>query len=362
MPSFIPGLELNRIFFSSIIKPILNRNYPKLNYSAARIGFGSDVLGFDTVRSMDHDWGLRLELFLEEKDYLELKDEILYCFSNELPHEFHGYSTCFGEPDEKGVRVNEFHTKGLVNHRIEIHTIDSFFQKFLGLQPYSDLSVFDWLSFPEQRLLAITSGAVYYDGLMKLSEIREKFSYYPNEIWLYLMMKQWSIIAEEMAFPGRAAELKDELGLQILVTNQIAKLMKLCFLMEKRYAPYSKWLGTAFSKLNCSTKLSPIFRKALVEKEWSKKQEFLVKAYTFVATIHNDLQITDSIEIKITPFHDRPYLIINAVDFIEAIRAKITSETLLNIKPEIGSINQISNETFILDDISLIRKIFRSVK
>ncbi|MHA1156775.1 MAG: DUF4037 domain-containing protein [Candidatus Heimdallarchaeota archaeon] len=362
MPTFIPGLELNRQFFSSVIKPILDRNYPELKYSAARIGYGSDVLGFDTERSTDHDWGFRIELFLDDNDYLELKDDISECLSKELPPEFLGYSTHFGEPDSKGVRVIDTSNEGLVKHRVEFHTISSFFKSFLGIQPDSQISELNWLSFPEQRLLAITSGAVYHDGLKRLSEIRQKFSYYPNEIWLYLMSKQWEIIAEEMPFPGRVAELEDELGLQILVTGQIAKLMKLCFLIEKRYAPYSKWFGTAFSKLDCSSTLLPIFKETLTEKDWVKKQDLLVQAYIIVANLHKQLQITDSIEIKKTLFFDRPYLIINAMDFADTIRAKIKSETLRNIKPQIGSINQISNETFVLDDISLIRKIYNSLK
>ncbi|MHA1654890.1 MAG: hypothetical protein ACTSWT_00045 [Candidatus Heimdallarchaeota archaeon] len=69
MSEFIPGLELNRRFYNEIVKPILKKNYPNLSYSVARIGFGSDVLGFDTERSTDHDWGPRLELFLEKKEY-----------------------------------------------------------------------------------------------------------------------------------------------------------------------------------------------------------------------------------------------------------------------------------------------------
>ena len=360
MPTFIPGLELNRQFFSSIVKPILDRNFPDLKYSIARIGFGSDVLGYDNKRSTDHDWGLRLELFLEESDYKNLKDEISNYFSKELSYEFLGYSTHFGETNEKGVRVTEAKTKGLIKHRIEFHTIKSFFRDFLGIDPFSELSVFDWLSFPEQRLLAVTSGEVYHDGLMQLTLLREKFSYYPNEIWLYLMMRQWELIAEEIAFPGRAAELEDELGLQLLVANQIKKLMKLCFMLEKKYPPYSKWFGTAFNKLNCSSQLLPIFRSTLNEIKWIKKQELLIKAYSIVASLHNNLKITEQIEIKVMPFFDRPYLIINARDFANAIRSKIASCTVLKIGSKIGSINQITNETFILDEISLIEAIYDS--
>ena len=34
--------------------------------------------------------------------------------------------------------------------------------------------------------------------------------------------------------------------------------MKLCFLMERQYTPYIKWLGTAFKQLDCAHRLTPI--------------------------------------------------------------------------------------------------------
>jgi hypothetical protein len=54
------GLELCRLFYAEAVRPLLG----DLPHAAARIGGGSDVLGFDTERSTDHDWGPRLELFL----------------------------------------------------------------------------------------------------------------------------------------------------------------------------------------------------------------------------------------------------------------------------------------------------------
>ena len=49
-PSFVPGLELARDFYRLAIRPILARDFPGLAHSAALIGEGSDVLGFDSER------------------------------------------------------------------------------------------------------------------------------------------------------------------------------------------------------------------------------------------------------------------------------------------------------------------------
>jgi len=57
MPDFMHGLELNRIFYQEAVRPILDREFPALQYSTALIGIGSEVLGFDIHTELDAiDW------------------------------------------------------------------------------------------------------------------------------------------------------------------------------------------------------------------------------------------------------------------------------------------------------------------
>ena len=58
---FIPGVELARHFYDEAIAPLLG----DVKHSAALLGWGSDVLGFDTERSTDHGWGPRLQILVE---------------------------------------------------------------------------------------------------------------------------------------------------------------------------------------------------------------------------------------------------------------------------------------------------------
>jgi hypothetical protein len=46
--SFIPGLELNQLYYNEVVGPILAAEFPELAYSSALIGYGSDVLGYST--------------------------------------------------------------------------------------------------------------------------------------------------------------------------------------------------------------------------------------------------------------------------------------------------------------------------
>jgi hypothetical protein len=99
MSAFIPGLELGRLFYLEGVKPILDSLYPGVIHSAALIGSGSEILGFDTEMSTDHHWGPRVMLFLREADHHRYHDRIVESLSFGLPPRFRGYSTNFTLPD-----------------------------------------------------------------------------------------------------------------------------------------------------------------------------------------------------------------------------------------------------------------------
>ena len=91
--------------FARSRKPILDTFFPKVSYSAALLGWGSEVLGYDDIQSSDHHWGPRFLLFVSAEDHKQYENAIRETLSRNLPHRFRGYSTSFGEPDEVGVRL-----------------------------------------------------------------------------------------------------------------------------------------------------------------------------------------------------------------------------------------------------------------
>ena len=50
---FIPGLRLSRSFYLEAVKLVLDASFPDLQFSAALIGSGSEVLGFDAETGAD---------------------------------------------------------------------------------------------------------------------------------------------------------------------------------------------------------------------------------------------------------------------------------------------------------------------
>ena len=181
MPSFIPGLELSRAFCQQAVKPVLSARFPQLKYSAALIGSGSEVLGYDDAMSTDHHWGPRLMLFLPEREHLRFADGISQSLRRELPHTFMGYPTNFSAPNigdgDQGTQLLQSITSGEVNHRVEILTPAGFMRSTLGVALRQELTAADWLSMPQQRLLGFTGGEVFHDDL-GIQAIRDRFRYY----------------------------------------------------------------------------------------------------------------------------------------------------------------------------------------
>lgn len=331
MPQFIPGLKLSELFYIEVVKPILESEFPNLKYSAGLIDSGSEVLGYDTLQSTDHNWGPRMLLFLSENDYMRNKDKLWTVLSKRLPYNFKGYPTNFGKPDQFDVQLLEEIKKGPVNHRVEVFTMRSFFKEYLNFDPYSETKTTDWLRFPEHKLLTITVGKIFHDDL-DLDKIRKKFNYYPTDIWLHFLSLQWYQISQEEPFMGRCGDVGDELGSKIIASRLINHLMKLCFLMEKKYTPYSKWFGTAFAELKSSKKLIPIFNKVLNTQSWKEREKHLSQAYTEVARLHNNLSITKSMKTEVSKFHNRSYLIIHAKCFSDEIRKSIMNNKIRELQ------------------------------
>lgn len=338
VPKFIPGLKLSKLFYESKVKPILDRAFPRVRHSAALIGWGSEVLGFDTHISRDHHWGPRVLLFLNEKDFPKLKDTISEVLSAELPYEFMGYSTNYSKPEPNGVRHPVKIDSGPVDHMINIYTVRSFFQARLGFDLNRKIKIADWLTFPQQRLLELTNGEVYYDGLGQLAKARARLEYYPRDIWLYMMAAQWIRISEEEAFVGRTGHVGDELGSQVVAARLVRELIKLSFLIERKYTPYSKWLGTAFSRLKIAEPLTPILRRTLLAKTWKTREKWLAEAYSLMATQHNALKITEPLSTEPSRYYNRPYSVIFAERFAEAIKRSIKDPAVKKIQTDIGSI------------------------
>jgi Domain of unknown function (DUF4037) len=361
---FVPGMVLAEEFYREVVKPILDAEFPGLLYSAALIGQGSEVLGLDTDMSADHNWGPRGMLFLTPDDYASKKDAIHDIFSKKFPKTFRGYPTNFSEPDpeDNGTQSLIPSRSDVINHRVETFTLHGFFNDYLGIGIDKELESIDWLTLPQQKLLSIASGRVFHDGL-GLEAIRQRFSWYPYDIWLYMLASVWARIGQDEHLLGRAGKAGDENGAAIIGARLARDIMRLAFLMERQYMPYSKWFGTAFTKLKSAAGLEPCITKALHAGSWKEIEKNLCSAYEIIAEMHNALKITEPLPAKVSRFWERPFKVIWGGKFAAAILKEIKDPRITPAmkRSPIGGIDIFCDNTDMLEDPAfrtVIRKLY----
>ncbi len=355
-PEFIPGLTLNRRFYFEVVRPILDHHLAGLVHSAALIGYGSDVLGFDTPMSTDHNWGPRLQIFLSDKDHTSYATEIDHLLRNHLPSTFASYPVHFSQPREDGTQGQEDYIGGPVNHLLQIQTLDEFFELSLCMRADAPLTNWDWLALPEQRLLESTAGEVFHDGLGTLIPARARFAYYPQDVWKVRLAGQWARIASEEAFVGRTGDLGDDVGSWLVTARITRDLMRLSFLYARRYAPYSKWLGTSFAYLPIAVDLMPHMQALTTAPDWHVREQHLVALYTRLAAEHNSANITEPVAEATRNYYGRPFQVIFGGRFADAISATIRDPNLRNLAM-IGAVDQFTDSDAVNSNACIAAKL-----
>lgn len=356
MTEFIGGLTLSERFFTEIAQPLLNEYDSGLKYSAGLIGSGSDVLGYDDEVSADHDWGPRFYLFLNQND-MSRKQEIFDYLASRMPYSFMGYSVNFSDPDpsDGGVRCAQMIDRGKVSPLIFIHVFEEYLREYLGIADLSSLTYLDWLAFSEHKLLSLISSRIFVDHLhinAKLAVLR----YYPDDVKLYLLASNWALIAEEQAFVKRCADRGDEAGSIIICARIVERLMRQLFIYHDKYTPYSKWFGTAFTKLPVDSEIKNYLYAALQAKKIQDREDNLVMAQKMIGDLHNTLKLTKPVEVKIQSYFTRNIRVIYPDRLVEALMEKIQATPLSGV-PLIGTISQIGNLTSLFNNPEYSRQI-----
>jgi Domain of unknown function (DUF4037) len=385
---FVPGIALAERYYLEVVRPLLEQHSAGLAHSAALIGWGSDVLGFDSPRSADHNWGPRCQIFVGPGDAARAA-EISAMLAERLPAAFGGWPTRFPDATAPGTAPQ---------HWVEVAELGAWLNGRLGFDPRTGVGLLDWLATPTQVLAEVTGGAVFFDGLADghagptdghagladsragladsragladsraeladghaaldggLNAARMALAWYPDDAWRYVLACQWARIAQEEASPGRCAEAGDDLGSAVVTARLVRDLMRLVLLMRRRYPPYSKWLGSAFARLpGLPSGLQLALAGAVGAGSWPSRELNLGAAYEAVAGMHNDLGLTGPTDVAVRAYYDRPYRVIDAGRFAASLRESISADEIRRLPPT-GAIDQFVDSTDALGDQRLLR-------
>lgn len=328
MEHFRPGLDLARSFYRDVVAPSVN-----VPHTACLLGEGSEVLGYDDPRSTDHEWGPRVQVFVAAEHVDEAREAI----AHGLPPRYDGHATAWYSL-----------ASDTVTHHIEVTTFDAWIVGQLGLDPRQGLDHAAWLGLAQQRLLQVTRGAVFCDASGELSHVRAILDWYPNDVWRWLLASQWHLIGNTEPLLGRTLEIGDHRGARLIAARLCRLVMEMALLQERRYRPYDKWVGTAFSRLDAAATLGPLLDTAQRDEPTATADSALSQALVTLAHRHNELELSEPVPPVIDTFavniNDavRPYPVLNTSNFIGATTQAITDPDLRALAT-VGGIDQLTH-------------------
>jgi hypothetical protein len=231
------GQEISVQFIHQVVWPSLQGEFPgeASRMAVAVIGTGSDVAGLDDEVSRDHHWGPRANVMILPEDAESLLPRVRDALHRILPDTYDGYPVVMDTTIMTGVCCT---------------AIDHFFRYFLGTDelPQTDA---DWLALCEVDLRHATAGVVVVDVPGELTRRRKALEYYPDHVWRK-RLADWCMYLTGRDAPYnlyRVAKRRDALTGAMYKALYLKQVMEFLFMLNRQYAPYTKWLNRTFRHL-----------------------------------------------------------------------------------------------------------------
>ncbi|MFD5457560.1 hypothetical protein [Streptomyces olivaceus] len=108
-------------------------------------------------------------------------------------------------------------------------------------------------------------------------------------------------------------------------------------------------MGSAFARTPQAAALTPLLTAALAATDVRTREDALAGAYEAVADAHNRLGLTAPVDPATRPYHARPYRVLHAERFADALTARVT-EPAVRALPPTGAVDQFTDSTDLVAD------------
>ncbi len=340
----VQSLELNRAYYHDCIAKILTDHCPEIaqRYAAALIGWGSEVLGNDDEFSKIYGWGPRVALFLTPEDLAHWGHKVVDILHKHVPPEILGQPTRFTDPTT-GPPTPTTEPGGVL--QIPITTCARFARLYLGLEEaevaQSTLPSRRWLLIPEAGLLRLTAGEVFHDSAGTLTQLRDTFHYFPDDVWRYRLAYQWTRLSWDIDLIGLCAHRGDTLSARVTLARSVERIVGLIFLLNRVYKPgYPKWLHRQFYKLpHLAADLGPDLETLLASDDVMSSTARLYPILDALIAFQCRCADLPAPDYKKSAHLDRGFFAYDLQPIIDTLRATIHGE-LLNLPFKIGAMDQ----------------------
>jgi len=258
------GLEISRRFFFECGLPLIEEEFPdhRNKIAAGLLGTGSEVFGADDDISKDHEWGPRFTVLMTPRDYQEIGSALEVVLSQGLPTEFLGFSR------EGWVAFPCVHG---------VYSIPQYIAHRTGgfSRPPKDVQA--WQRVSEKDLFTLTCGTLFYDPLGEATRGIQAFSYYPEQVWLKRLTESLVRLSSMENIP-RSMERGDDVAAQLYMGHVLEESLKFCHLVNRKYAPYRKWLYWSFRQLpQLAPEILPFIEQAVSAPKLSDRQDAIIQ-------------------------------------------------------------------------------------
>lgn len=274
-------IDISRNFFEQIVKPILLENFPDETAQTAFgvFGYGSEALRLDDEYSSDHHWGLRINALIPDYLVSIRRQRMLDVVAKNLPETYQGHSLREGYTGIKS---------------LEIDSLEGFLQRTIGIISPPETHQ-QWLNLPEEDIIHVINGEIWYDPSGCFTNIRRSFdAYYPEPVWLRRIAHWCRYFSGMGSYALKRAMLRDnEYYASVAFSKAIRWGIQLAFMLEKQYAPYDKWLMAYLAKLpRLADPLLPLVNEAVkLSTSWQRKYELLNR----IADVLDQTMVADGV-------------------------------------------------------------------
>lgn len=252
-------------FWDEVVHPLLQAHFPAetAQMAAGFFGYGSEVLRLDDAYSTDHHFGLRVNILLPDAVKAARGAAIEDGLAALLPQVWRG----------RELREGYTRTKG-----VELAGLEQHLRATIGLE-HAPRTHAEWLAIPEEDITHVVAGEVWHDPAGRFTAIRDVLAgYYPEPVRLRRLAHWCRYFSGMGVYALKRALLRDNtLYASTTFARSLRWGVQMAFLLDRRYAPYDKWMTEMFHRLpRMGARLAPIVDEApRLTTSWERKLELL---------------------------------------------------------------------------------------
>jgi len=238
----IKGLELSKKYFEAFGKPILLKNFSHLleKIACGMAGDGSECLGLDDEISTDHDFAPGFCIFITE-DVSEADAKALASMYENLPKKYMGKR-----------RLETIEGQG----RVGVIRIKDFLKKATGFDHIPKGSN-EWQYTVDENLVTFVNGEIFMDKAGIMTKLRKHINEdQPMFVYCRKLAMQLELMAKHGQYSYKRALDRGDMTSALLSKAEFLKATMRCInILNRKYAPYSKWLRKSLDALKCTNSL-----------------------------------------------------------------------------------------------------------